>query len=102
LIVTQYQPAGNMPTLWGRAFHRCDVLERRLAAAPPDNTDQAMLRAQLSGGVAVTHDLGADLEQLLAHGGQRPMVHRMGQGQRPEEVGDVVGQGMQRKSAKRY
>ncbi len=41
---------------------------------------------------AVAHDLGADLDQLLAQGGQRPMFHRLGQGQRPEEVADVVGQ----------
>jgi len=43
--VTQYRPAGNMPALWGRAFHRCDVLERNLAAAAPDETVQAVLQA---------------------------------------------------------
>ncbi len=47
---------------------------------------------------AVAHDLGADLDQLLAQGGQRPMFHRLGQGQRPEEVADIVGQGMQLKT----
>ena len=36
-----------MPALWGHAFHRCDVLERRLGTAGSDNTDQAVLRAQL-------------------------------------------------------
>ena len=46
----------------------------------------------------LAHDLGADLDQLLAQGGQRPMFHRLGQGQRPEKVADVVGQGMQLKT----
>ena len=41
----------------------------------------------------MSHDLGADLDQLLAQGGQRPMLHRLRRCQSPlmaegvEEVG---------------
>jgi hypothetical protein len=43
----------------------------------------------------VMHHLGADLDPLLAQRRQRPSLHRSGQRQLPEEVGQVVGQGEQ-------
>ena len=39
-------------------------------------------------------DLGADLHQPVAQRRQRPMADRLGQGQRAQEVGEVVGQGV--------
>ena len=41
---------------------------------------------------AVAHDPGADLDQLLAQRGQRPMLDPLRQGQRAQEVGEVVGE----------
>ena len=43
---------------------------------------------------AVAHDLGANLDQLLPERGQRPVLHRLRQGQRPHEVAEVVSQGV--------
>jgi hypothetical protein len=45
LIVRHYHPAGNMPTLWGHAFQRYTVLERRLGVAASDDTVHAVLQA---------------------------------------------------------
>src|SRR6266404_1392654 len=39
----------------------------------------------------LAHHLGADLDQLLLEGGQRPITHRFRRRQRPQEVGEVVG-----------
>src|SRR3546814_11892362 len=39
-------------------------------------------------------DLGADLDQLLPDGGQRPMLHLLRPRQAPRKVGEIVGQGM--------
>ena len=44
---------------------------------------------------AVAHDPGPDLDQLLAQRRQRPLLDLLRQGQRPQEVGQVVGQGEQ-------
>ena len=44
---------------------------------------------------AMAHDPGADLDQLLAQGRQRPMLDLLGQGQRAHEVGEVAGQRVQ-------
>ena len=50
----------------------------------------------LEHGVAsVAHDLGTDLDQLLSQAGQRSLRDRLGQGQRPHEVGEIVGQRVQ-------
>jgi hypothetical protein len=38
------------------------------------------------------HDPGADLHQPVAQGGERPLLHCLGQGQGAQEVGEVVGQ----------
>ena len=39
---------------------------------------------------AVAHDLGTNLDQLLPERGQRPVLHRLRQGQRQHEVAEVV------------
>jgi len=53
----------------------------------------------LEDGVAgVAHDLGADLDQLVPQAGQRLLRDRLGQCQRPHEVGEVVGQRVQLKT----
>src|SRR3546814_17212281 len=44
--------------------------------------------------VAMSDDLGADLDQLLPDGGQRPMLHLLRPRQAPRKVGEIVGQGM--------
>ncbi len=41
---------------------------------------------------AMSHDLGADLDELLPERRQRPVFDLIGQGQRPQEVGHVVSQ----------
>ncbi len=53
----------------------------------------------LEDGVAgVAHDLGTYLHKLLPQAGQRPMRDRLGQGQRPHEVGEIGGQRVQLKT----
>ena len=47
---------------------------------------------------AVVHDLRANLDQLPPQRGQRPMFYRLGQGERAQEVANVVGQGKQLKT----
>jgi hypothetical protein len=37
----------------------------------------------------VAHDPRADLDQLLAQSGQRPMLDPLRQGQRAQEIGEV-------------
>ena len=44
---------------------------------------------------AMAHDPGADLDQLLAQRGQRPMLDPLRQGQCAQEVGEVVGERVQ-------
>jgi hypothetical protein len=39
----------------------------------------------------MAHDLGTDLDQLLAQGGQRPVLDLLLQRQRPHEDGESVG-----------
>jgi hypothetical protein len=43
---------------------------------------------------AMSNDLGADLDQLLPDGGQRPMLHLVRQPQGPHEVGEIVSKRM--------
>lgn len=51
---------------------------------------------QLEDGVAtVPDDPGANLDQLLAQRGQRPMFDLLGQDQGAQEVGEVVSQGVE-------
>jgi len=46
----------------------------------------------LEDGVAgVAHDLGPDLDQLLAQTGQRPLRDRLGKGQRPKIQPESIG-----------
>jgi hypothetical protein len=47
---------------------------------------------------AVTDDLRTDLDQLVAQAGQRPRVRGLRHRQRPHEIGQVVGKGMQLKA----
>jgi hypothetical protein len=44
---------------------------------------------------AMAYDPGADLHELLAQGRQRPMLDLLGQGQRAQEVGEIVGERVQ-------
>ena len=46
---------------------------------------------------AMAHDLGADLDELLPQAGQRPLLDRLRQSQRPHKVGEIVGQRMKLK-----
>lgn len=39
----------------------------------------------------MAHDLGADLHEFFPEVGQRPLLDRLGQRQRPREVGEIVG-----------
>jgi hypothetical protein len=43
-------------------------------------------------------DLRADLDQLLAQAGQGPWFHPLGHRQRPHEIAQLVGQGMELKA----
>jgi hypothetical protein len=43
---------------------------------------------------AMAHDPGADLDQLLTQGRERPMLDLLGQSQCAQEVGEVVGEGV--------
>ena len=43
---------------------------------------------------AVRDDPGADLDQLLLQAGQRPVLDRLRQSQRPHEVAEIVGERM--------
>jgi len=45
----------------------------------------------------MAHDLGADLHEFFPQAGQRPLLDRLGQSQRPHEVGEIVGQRMKLK-----
>ena len=82
----------SVPALrWGRSWSQsCDQ--------PQDLLEQLLRHRDLShledGVAGVAHDLGPDLDQLLAQTGQRPLRDRLGQGQRPHEVGQRVGQGV--------
>ena len=42
--------------------------------------------------------LGPDLDELLTQRPQRPLLHRLGQCQTPQEIAEVVGQGEQLKA----
>ena len=43
----------------------------------------------------MAYDPGADLHELLAQRRQRPMLDLLGQGQRAQEVGEIVGERVQ-------
>ena len=43
---------------------------------------------------AMGNDLRPDLDQLLPDGGQRPVLHLLGQRQGPHEIGQIVGRGV--------
>ena len=61
---------------------------RRALAAPPP-------RRAGSHVPPVAHDPGADLDELLAQGRERPLLNLLRQGQRAQEVSEVVGQGVE-------
>ncbi len=46
----------------------------------------------------MAHDLGCDLDQLLAQRGQRPVLNLLRQRERPEEVTEVISERMELKS----
>ena len=46
----------------------------------------------------VADDLGANLDQLFLQAGQRPVPDRLGCGQSPQEVAEIVGEGMKLKA----
>ncbi len=46
---------------------------------------------------AVAHDPRADLDQLLAQRGQRPVLDLLRQGQRPNEIAEIVSERMKLK-----
>jgi hypothetical protein len=55
-----------------------------------------MSLTEVSGDAVITL-LVADLDQLLFQARQRPLLDRLGQSQRPHEVGEIIGQRMQLK-----
>ena len=73
LIVQQCHPAGNMPALWGSAFHRCDLLEGRLGAGRPVQPESA--RAVVLGSLA-------SIDLILVFGEDTPL--RLIQAIRPD------------------
>jgi hypothetical protein len=40
---------------------------------------------------AMSHDLRADLDELVAQGGERPVFHSLGQRQGAQEVAEIIG-----------
>ncbi len=40
---------------------------------------------------ALSHDLRADLDELVAQGGGRPVFHSLGQRQGAQEVAEIIG-----------
>jgi hypothetical protein len=60
----------------------------RISANICRDTDLSHLKRNVA---ATAHDLGADLDQLLAQAGQRPRLRRLGHRQRPHEMAQVVG-----------
>ena len=46
---------------------------------------------------AVVRDLGSYFDEFLPQAGQRPLLDRLRQSQRPHEVGEIVGQRMKLK-----
>jgi hypothetical protein len=88
-------------------FHLAvDFLSLRRGGSSPQIIDQAQdypeqfLRngnlGQLERDVpAMPDNFSADLDQLLPQRSQRPMLHPLRQGQRPHEVGEIVGQGVE-------
>ena len=58
----------------------------------PRHCDLGHLKCDVT---AMAHDLGADLDQLLAQAGQRPRLCRLGHRQRPHEIAEVVREGME-------
>ncbi len=43
----------------------------------------------------VAHDIGPDLDELVAQGGERPMFHSLGQRQGAQEVAEITGERME-------
>ena len=64
-------------------------LAQDLGEQCPRHGDLGQLEDEVA---AVAHGPGADLDQLLAQGHQRPMLDLPRQSQRAQEVGEVVGQ----------
>jgi hypothetical protein len=66
---------------------------------PPEDVPDQIARHRNLGHLerdvaAMSDDLGADLDQLLPDGGERPMLDLLRQCQGPHEVGEVVGERM--------
>jgi hypothetical protein len=76
----------------GGGLGRKRSIQRRISAYTARGTATSELEDDVA---AMAHDPGADLDQLLAQRGQRSMPDPLRQGQRAQEVGEVVGQRVQ-------
>ena len=43
----------------------------------------------------MSHDLRADLDELVAQGGERPVFHSLGQRRDAQEVAEIIGERME-------
>ena len=73
---------------WPQPIDPAQDLRRTAPAAPPPRPAGRRRSGRAD-------DPGADLDQLLAQRGQRPLLDLLRQGQRAQEVGEVVGQGVE-------
>ena len=77
----------TVPALrWGRSWLQS-------VDQPQDFLEQVLWHRDLGhledGVASVVRDLCTNLHKLLSQAGQRPLCDRLGQGQRPHEVGEV-------------
>ncbi len=78
----------------GKGAGRRPSISRKIEQFPW-HRDLLQLKSDIA---AVARDLRANLDQLLAQGGQRPVAHSVRQGERAQEVAQVVRQGVQLKT----
>lgn len=91
-------PAGSTPQRWQWTSYRCRLRPQAVDQSqgfreqPPWDRDLGKRESDVP---TMANDLGADLDQLLAQRGHRPVLDLIGQRQRPEEVANVVCQHVQ-------
>ena len=81
---------------WRRSWSQSIDQPQNLREQVARHGDLRHLERHVAG---VRDNFGADLDELLPKAGQRPILDRLRQRQRPHEVGQIVGQRMKLKSA---
>jgi hypothetical protein len=98
-IIAASRPSGGHRSLLATVMPGAAATVAAAARSGTDRSEQRPLHrdlGQLADEVAaVLDDPGADLDQLLAQRRQRPLLDLVGQDQRAQEVGEVVGQGVE-------